>query len=73
MYVQDDDAGLRDTAYDSLADLYAELAEEDMFHGLWRRRCLHLETNIGFAYEQHGMWDQAESSYELAQTRSKSG
>ncbi|KAG9317678.1 hypothetical protein JVU11DRAFT_1890 [Chiua virens] len=72
-YVRDDDAGLRDTVYDSLADLYAELAEEDMFHGLWRRRCLHMETNIGLAYEQHGMWEQAESSYELAQTRSKSG
>lgn len=52
-YVRDDDAGLRDTVYDSLADLYAELAEEDMFYGSWRRRCLHLETNIGLAYEQH--------------------
>ena len=72
-YVRDDDASLRDTVFDSLADLYAELAEEDMFHGSWRRRCLHLETNIGLAYEQHGMWDQSESTYELAQTRSKSG
>ncbi|KAF8138723.1 FAT domain-containing protein [Boletus edulis] len=47
--VRDDDVSLRDTVFDSLADLYAELAEEDMFHGLWRRRCLHLETNIGLA------------------------
>ena len=72
-YLRDDDASLRNTVFDSLADLYAELAEEDMFYGLWRRRCLHIETNIGLAYEQHGMWDQAETAYELAQTRSKSG
>ena len=72
-YVREDDASLRDTVFDSLADLYAELAEEDMFHGSWRRRCLHIETNIGLAYEQHGMWDRAGSTYELAQTRSKTG
>ncbi|KAF9222005.1 FAT-domain-containing protein [Gyrodon lividus] len=71
--VRDDDASVRDTIYDSLTDVYAELAEEDMFYGLWRRRCLHLETNIGLAFEQHGMWEQAASTYELAQTRSKNG
>ncbi|KAI6119305.1 FAT domain-containing protein, partial [Pisolithus croceorrhizus] len=35
--------------------VYAELSEEDMFYGLWRRRCLHLETNVGIAFEQN--WD----------------
>ncbi|KIJ57798.1 hypothetical protein HYDPIDRAFT_34782, partial [Hydnomerulius pinastri MD-312] len=72
-FVRDDDASVRDTVYDSLADVYAELAEEDMFYGLWRRRCLHLETNIGIAFEQNGIWESASSSYELAMTKSKNG
>ncbi|KAH7887705.1 hypothetical protein F5I97DRAFT_1804974 [Phlebopus sp. FC_14] len=72
-HARDDDASVRDTVYDSLTDVYAELAEEDMFYGLWRRRCLHVETNIGVAFEQNGMWEQASCAYEMAQTKSKNG
>ncbi|KAI6151887.1 hypothetical protein BKA82DRAFT_2906299 [Pisolithus tinctorius] len=72
-YVRDDDSGVRDAVYDSLAEVYAELGEEDMFYGLWRRRCLHLETNVGIAFEQNGMWEQASHTYEMAQTKAKHG
>ncbi|KAI6164899.1 hypothetical protein EDD17DRAFT_1802323 [Pisolithus thermaeus] len=72
-HVRDDDPSIRDTVYDSLAEVYAELNEEDMFYGLWRRRCLHLETNVGIAFEQNGMWEQASYTYEMAQTKAKHG
>lgn len=72
-HLKDDEPATRDYVYDSLADVYAELAEEDMFYGLWRRRCLHQETNIAIAFEQNGMWEQASNTYELAQSRSRAG
>ncbi|KAF9224621.1 FAT-domain-containing protein [Gyrodon lividus] len=72
-YVGDHDASVRDTVYASLAEIYAELAEEDMFYGVWHHRCLHLETKISLAFEQQGMWEQAARTYELAQTRSTNG
>lgn len=72
-HVRDDDPSIRDTVYDSLAEVYAELAEEDMFYGLWRRRCLHQETNIGISFEQNGMWEQASCTYEAALTKAKNG
>jgi transformation/transcription domain-associated protein len=72
-YIRDDDISVRDTVFDSLADVYAELAEDDMFYGLWRRRCLHQETNMAIAFEQNGMWEQAFNTYESAQNRSRAG
>jgi transformation/transcription domain-associated protein len=71
--VKEDEATVRDYIFDSLADIYAELSEEDAFYGLWRRRCLHQETNIAIAYEQNGMWDLAASAYENAQSKSRAG
>ena len=71
--VRDDEITVRDTVFDSLADVYAELAEDDMFYGLWRRRCLHQETNIAIAFEQNGMWEQASNAYESAQAKSRAG
>lgn len=71
--VRDDEINVRDAVHDSLADVYAELAEDDMFYGLWRRRCLHQETNIAIAFEQNGMWEQASNAYESAQARSRAG
>lgn len=64
---KDDDQSVRDYVFDSLADVYAELAEEDLFYGLWRRRSLHEQTNMALAYEQCGMWEQALNAYEVAQ------
>ncbi|KAI0352960.1 atypical/PIKK/TRRAP protein kinase [Trametes cingulata] len=72
-YVREDEAVVRDTIYDSLAELYAELAEEDVFYGLWRRRSLYPETNAAISFEQAGMWEQASNMYELAQNRTRSG
>ncbi|KAH9482694.1 Transcription-associated protein 1 [Psilocybe cubensis] len=72
-YTKDDDLTITDHIYDSLADVYAELAEEDMFYGLWRKRSIRIETNIGLAFEQAGMWEQAAQTYELAQSRVRAG
>jgi transformation/transcription domain-associated protein len=71
--VKDDEANIREYVYDSLAEVYAELADEDMFYGLWRRRCLHQETNLALAFEQHGFWEQASAAYENAQTKARAG
>ncbi|CAK5275625.1 unnamed protein product [Mycena citricolor] len=71
--VRDDEHVIREYVYDSLADVYAELAEEDMFYGLWRHRCLHIDTNIALAFEQNGMWEQASATYEVAQTKARTG
>ncbi|KAH9951586.1 hypothetical protein B0H21DRAFT_818036 [Amylocystis lapponica] len=71
--LREEEPVVRDTVYDSLAEIYAELAEDDMFYGLWRRRALYSETNIAIAYEQCGMWDQASSMYEIAQNKTRSG
>ncbi|KAI0092413.1 atypical/PIKK/TRRAP protein kinase [Irpex rosettiformis] len=72
-YVRDDELIVRDAVYDSLSEVYAELSEEDLFYGLWRRRCLYPDTNMAIAYEQIGMWDQASTMYETAQNKSRSG
>ena len=71
--LRDNDASVRDVVHDSLAEVYAELAEDDLFYGLWRRRCLHPETNVAIAYEQNGMWEQALNMYEFAQNRTRTG
>ncbi|KAG2141739.1 uncharacterized protein EDB93DRAFT_1329829 [Suillus bovinus] len=69
--IKDDDPAVKDTVYDSLAEVYAELSEEDVFYGLWRRRCLHLETNMALSFEQNGMWEFASNCYEGAMTKAK--
>ena len=63
---------VRDSFLDALADLYDELDEDDYYAGLWRRRCLFLETNAALASEQIGKWDDAQKFYELAQTKARS-
>ncbi|KAJ7590989.1 hypothetical protein C8J56DRAFT_1135339 [Mycena floridula] len=70
---EDDAASVQDHIYDSLADVYAELHEEDVFYGVWRRRCLHQDTNVALAFEQNGMWDLASTAYETAQSKSRAG
>jgi transformation/transcription domain-associated protein len=68
-----DNESIRDAVSDALAEVYAELAEDDMFYGLWRRRCLHLETNMAIAFEQNSMWEQASNMYETAQSKTRTG
>ncbi|KAJ3964504.1 hypothetical protein EV361DRAFT_978129 [Lentinula raphanica] len=72
-YLKDDKLTLRDNVLDSLADVYSEIAEDDMFYGLWRRRYLQPETNNAIALEQNGMGDQAMNAYETVQQRARSG
>lgn len=43
---------------DSLAELYSLLQEEDMWAGLWQKRCKFPETSTSIAYEQHGFFEQ---------------
>ncbi len=69
---QDDDS-LREATQDALAELYAELSEDDMFYGLWRRRCVYAETNAAISFEQNGMWSQAQVMYEQAQIKARAG
>ncbi|EJU06480.1 hypothetical protein DACRYDRAFT_19621 [Dacryopinax primogenitus] len=66
-----DDDGFQENTLDSLAELYAELQEEDMFYGVWRRRALHWETNVAMSFQQNGLWKEAITIYENAQLRAK--
>ncbi|KAI8605964.1 hypothetical protein EDD21DRAFT_315697 [Dissophora ornata] len=68
-----DEEKLRNSTMDALADLYMTLGEEDMFCGLWRRRCLYSETNAAISYEQNGMWQQAQIMYESAVNKARTG
>ncbi|ERE76893.1 transformation/transcription domain-associated protein [Cricetulus griseus] len=56
---------------DSLAELYSLLQEEDMWAGLWQKRCKFSETATAIAYEQHGFFEQAQESYEKAMDKAK--
>ncbi|KAJ7614707.1 hypothetical protein DFH06DRAFT_1344039 [Mycena polygramma] len=70
-HIKDDKHTVREYVFDSLADMYAELTEDDMFYGVWRHRCLHLDTNIVLAFEQNGIWEQASNAYEIAQNKAR--
>ncbi|MEQ2174097.1 hypothetical protein GOODEAATRI_004275, partial [Goodea atripinnis] len=47
---------------DSLAELYSLLQEEDMWAGLWQKRCKFPETTTAIAYEQHGFFEQVKKT-----------
>ncbi|PCH41022.1 hypothetical protein WOLCODRAFT_151061 [Wolfiporia cocos MD-104 SS10] len=71
--VREDEVVVRDTVYDALAEVYAEMAEADIFYGVWRRRSQYSDTNVAIAFEQCGMWEQASIAYESAQTKTRAG
>ncbi|CAG04456.1 unnamed protein product [Tetraodon nigroviridis] len=56
---------------DSLAELYSLLQEEDMWAGLWQKRCKFPETATAIAYEQHGFFEQAQETYEKAMDKAR--
>ena len=58
---------------DALVQVYSLIGEEDMVFGLERLRCLYPETNAALSFEQIGMWNQAQSYYEAAQIKAKTG
>ncbi|GJN92776.1 hypothetical protein Rhopal_005814-T1 [Rhodotorula paludigena] len=64
---------VRETAMDALTELYAELSEDDLLYGLWRRRAAYNETNAALSWEQIGQWGQAQVLHESAQITARSG
>uniref|UniRef100_A0A8C2PYG4 Transformation/transcription domain-associated protein n=1 Tax=Cyprinus carpio TaxID=7962 RepID=A0A8C2PYG4_CYPCA len=56
---------------DSLAVLSSLLQEEDMWAGLWQKRCKFPETSTAIAYEQHGFFEQAQETYEKAMEKAR--
>ena len=52
--MEEDDRAAADASLASLGELYSLLAEDDMFFGLWRRRCALPATNAALSYEQNG-------------------
>ncbi|KAJ3344480.1 hypothetical protein HDU83_005150 [Entophlyctis luteolus] len=68
-----DEEKLKDMTLDCLTDLLGELCEEDYVCGTWRRRCLFDETNAAISFEQAGLWAQAQTLYETAQSKARSG
>lgn len=68
---REDDATIREANQDALAEIYAELSEDDYYYGLWRRRCLYEETNAGLSYEQNGFYHFAQPLYEAGQLRTR--
>ena len=48
----------------ALCDVYSQLQEEDLLFGLWQKRSRYPETNVALAYEQHGLFEQAETAYQ---------
>ncbi|KAK5239251.1 transcription-associated protein 1, partial [Cryomyces antarcticus] len=68
-----DRPAVRESNLDALVEIYANLQEEDLFYGTWRRRCQFIETNAALSYEQNGMWDKAQSMYEAAQIKARTG
>lgn len=68
-----DTPALRESNLDALVELYANLQEDDLFYGTWRRRCQFVETNAALSYEQNGVWDKAQAMYEQAQIKARTG
>ncbi|KAG8753472.1 hypothetical protein FRC14_006010 [Serendipita sp. 396] len=68
---REDDAAIREANQDALAEVYAELCEDDYYYGLWRRRCLYEETNAALSYEQNGFYHFAQPLYEAAQLKAR--
>jgi len=57
--------------FDALADMYELLNEDDLLSGLWQRKCRFPETPTAIAYEQQGLFEQAQTSYEAAMAKAK--
>jgi transformation/transcription domain-associated protein len=68
-----EDENIRESALDALAETFADLSEDDLLYGLWRRRCFFPDTACAISYEQAGMWTQAQLMYENAQIKGRQG
>nr|XP_018666778.1 transformation/transcription domain-associated protein isoform X1 [Ciona intestinalis]XP_018666779.1 transformation/transcription domain-associated protein isoform X2 [Ciona intestinalis] len=56
---------------DALCDLYSLLREEDMWTGLWQKRCSFPDTAKAMAYEQQGFFEQAQATYESLMSQAR--
>ncbi|KAJ3100237.1 hypothetical protein HDU97_002421, partial [Phlyctochytrium planicorne] len=68
-----DEEKVRDSTMDALGELLAAAAEDDLFFGLIKRRCLFNETNLAASFEQNAMWANAQTFLETAQSKARSG
>ncbi|KAF2718982.1 hypothetical protein K431DRAFT_252186 [Polychaeton citri CBS 116435] len=68
-----DTQNVRESTLDALVETYAALEEGDLFYGTWRRRAQFVETNAALSYEQNGIWDKAQTMYEQAQVKARTG
>ncbi|TKA29433.1 hypothetical protein B0A50_03445 [Salinomyces thailandicus] len=68
-----DTSTVRESNLDALVEIYANLEETDLFYGVWRRRAQFVETNAALSYEQNGVWDKAQTMYEQAQMKARTG
>lgn len=68
-----DTPAVRESNLDALAVIYADLGEDDLFYGLWRRRSQFLNTNTALSYEQIGNWEKAQRTFESATLKARNG
>ncbi|XP_072179557.1 transformation/transcription domain-associated protein-like [Diadema setosum] len=68
----DNTAAMQQETLDSLSELYERLEEEDLWAGLWQRRCKFPETATALSYEQQGFFEQAQTTYEQAMAKARS-
>ena len=68
-----DTPAVRESNLDALAVIYADLGEDDLFYGLWRRRSQFLNTNTALSYEQIGNWEKAQRTFESATLKARTG
>ena len=57
--------------YDSLAEMYSMLCEDDMWSGLLQRKARFPESSTAIAYEQQGLFEQAQKAYETAMVKAR--
>lgn len=52
--------------FDALAELYSNLNEEDMLHGLWKMCAVLPETKYAVAWAQHGLMENSQEVLTVA-------
>ncbi|CAK8696388.1 unnamed protein product [Clavelina lepadiformis] len=55
----------------ALCDLYSLLREEDMWIGLWKKRCSYPDTAKALSYEQQGFFEHAQARYESLMSQAR--
>ncbi|XP_038044323.1 transformation/transcription domain-associated protein-like isoform X2 [Patiria miniata] len=70
-YEPDNASTTQQETLDSLSEIYERLQEEDMWAGLWQKRCKFPETATAIAYEQQGFYEQAQSAYEGVMSKAR--